>query len=134
MAQLAPGAEASVDLVVTEDMTAAAYARAAGEEFPRVLATPVMIGEMERAAAELMRPLLREGEISVGAKVEMSHFAPTPVGATLTTHARFVEQEGARFWFEVWSEDAGGTVGKGRHARAIIPRAGIEARAAERVG
>ena len=130
--QLTEGASASVEVVVTADMTAAAYARRVGERYPAVLATPVMIGEMERAAASLLEPLLADGQLSVGARVDISHTSPTPIGAAVRSHARFVGREGALFWFEVWSEDPGGTIGKGRHARAIVDVATIEEKAASR--
>ena len=130
--QLIEGASASVEVVVTADMTAAAYARRPGERYPAVLATPVMIGEMERAAATLLEPLLAGGQLSVGAKIEVSHLSPTPIGAVVRSYARFAGREGALFWFEVWSEDPGGIVGKGRHARAIVDVAIIEEKAASR--
>lgn len=115
-------------------MTAAAFAREPDERYPAVLATPVMLGEMERAAAALLKRLLADGQLSVGAKTEISHFAPTCVGAVLCSHARFLEKDSSIYWFEVWSEDAGGVVGKGRHGRAIVEAAEIEAKAAMRAG
>jgi fluoroacetyl-CoA thioesterase len=94
-----------------------------------VLATACMIREMERAAAKLMRPLLGAGQLSVGVRVEVGHVAPTPVGGIVTTRARFTVREGKLYWFEVWAEDAGGTIGKGRHARAIVDEARLLAAA-----
>ena len=126
------GVFATVRTIVDASMTAAAFAREPGERYPAVLATPVMLGEMERAAASLLKPLLTDGQLSVGAKAEVAHFAPTPVGSVLISHARFVGQEGALYWFEVWSEDAGGVVGKGRHGRALVDGENIESRAAAR--
>lgn len=129
---LVEGTTANVQTIVAAEMTAAIFARRPGERYPEVLATPYMIGEMERAAAAVLEPLLQEGQLSVGAKVEVSHFAPTPVGALLTSHARFVSQEGGIFWFDVWAEDPGGTVGKGRHGRAIVEATAITHKAASR--
>ncbi|MBK1841945.1 hypothetical protein JHL17_31565 [Azospirillum sp. YIM B02556] len=124
----------TVQLVVDKSMTADAFARDSDERYPQVLATPVMIAEMERACAALLRPMLQSGELSVGAKLDVSHVAPTPVGGQVTTSARFTGREGALYWFNVWSEDAGGKIGQGRHARAILPQSAIEARAAARAG
>lgn len=129
---LSKGANAQVSVAVETGMTAAAYARDEGEAYPDVLATPVMIGEMERACAAVLRPLLAPGEMSVGAKVEIAHTAPTPVGAVVKTKATFLEQAGPLYWFEVVSEDPAGPIGRGRHARAIVPRQAIEDRASER--
>lgn len=124
----------TVQLTVEPSMTADAFARDPDEHYPQVLATPVMIAEMERACAALLRPLLRSGELSVGAKLDVSHVAPTPVGGRVTTSARFTGREGVLYWFNVWSEDSGGKIGQGRHARAILPQAAIESRAAARSG
>ncbi|KAA0575190.1 thioesterase [Azospirillum sp. B21] len=124
----------TVRLVVDASMTADAFARDPDEHYPQVLATPVMIAEMERACAALLRPVLQSGELSVGARLDVSHTAPTPVGGQVRTSARFTGREGALYWFNVWSEDAGGKIGQGRHARAILPQSAIESRAAERAG
>ena len=51
------GAEASVALVVAPVDTAARLGVEAGEAYPEALATRTMIGEMERAAAKLLRHL-----------------------------------------------------------------------------
>lgn len=120
---------ASVETIVAESMTAEAFARGATERYPAVLATPILIGDLERACARLLEPLLEPGELSVGARIEVSHTAPTPVGARVVSHARFQEYAAPLFWFEVWSEDPGGKVGKGRIARAIVKEADILARA-----
>src|SRR4051794_28534487 len=108
-----PEAVGEVMLTVTASETAARGGIELGERYPEVFATAMMIREMERAAARLMRPLLRPGQLSVGVKVEVGHIAPTPLGGLVTTRARFVGQEGKLYWFEVWAEDAGGTIGKG---------------------
>jgi len=127
-----PGDEATLFTTVDMAMTASAVASRAGEHYPQVLGTPSLIREMERAAAAILAPHLAAGEVSVGVAVEISHLAPTPVGHELRSHARLVGREGKLFWFEVWSEDAGGSVGKGRHSRAIVDAAAIEARASRR--
>ncbi len=124
----------TVHLIVDPSMTADAFARDPDEHYPQVLATPVMIAEMERACAALLRPLLQSGDLSVGAKLEVSHIAPTPVGCQVRTSARFTGREGALYWFDVWSEDAGGKIGQGRHARAILPQSAIQSRVAARAG
>jgi predicted thioesterase len=121
-----------VILTVTASDTAARFGIELGETYPEVYATAFMIREMERAAAKLMRPLLGPGQLSVGVKVEVSHLAPTPVGGIVITRARFTAQEGKLYWFEVWAEDGGGTIGKGHHARAIVDEARLLAAAETR--
>jgi fluoroacetyl-CoA thioesterase len=65
-------------------------------------------------------------------RVEIIHTAPTPVGARVVTRARFTGQEGKLYWFDVWAEDDGGVIGKGRHARAIVTEERFLATAAAR--
>jgi len=63
---------------------------------------------------------LGEGELSVGVSVDIRHVAATPLGAAVRASARFVGREGKLYLFEVWAEDPGGEIGRGRHARAIV--------------
>ncbi|WP_152032261.1 thioesterase family protein [Pseudomonas silesiensis] len=121
-----------VDTPVTLSMTANSFATRPGESYPAVLSTPFLVSELERVCAALLVPLLTEGKVSVGVSVDIEHLAPTPVGSTLRSHARFVGQEGKLYWFEVWSEDPAGSVGRGKHARAIVDLSAIEKRAASR--
>lgn len=121
-----------VDTPVTLGMTASSFATRTGESYPAVLSTPFLVSELERVCAALLAPLLTEGKVSVGVSVDIEHLAPTPVGSTLRSHARFVGQEGKLYWFEVWSEDPAGSVGRGKHARAIVDLSAIEKRAASR--
>jgi predicted thioesterase len=88
--------------------------------FPPVFATARMVRLMEIAAARCLEPLLGEGELSVGVVVEVEHTAATPRGATVRAQARFIEQKGKLYWFEVTASDGGGPIGKARHGRAIV--------------
>lgn len=98
---------------------------AEGEALPEVFATPFMIADMERACTALLAPLLKEGDVSVGARIEVAHTAPTPVGSPVSATATFTEQAGALYWFDVVAQDAAGQIGKGRIARAIVDRAAL---------
>lgn len=104
------------------------------DEFPPVFATARMIGLMEIAAARVLQPLLGPGELSVGVTVDVSHTAPTPVGAHVTATARYAGREGKLFLFEVSVSDPGGEVGRGWHKRAIVSNERLQSGAAKRVG
>ena len=69
--------------------------------FPPVFATSRMVALMELAAARVLRPHLRPGELSVGVTLDVAHTAATPPGATVSATARFVGREGKLFVFEV---------------------------------
>lgn len=77
-----------------------------GEALPDVFATPFMIADMERACATILHPYLKDGEVSVGARIEVFHTAPTPVGSQVTATATFAAREGALYWFDVVAEDS----------------------------
>ena len=54
-----------------------------GEAGPRVLATPNMIGLMERACRDTVLPQLAPGYDTVGTHVDVFHLAAAPIGATV---------------------------------------------------
>jgi predicted thioesterase len=120
-------------LVVERGHTAAVLSVSDALAFPEVFATSRMIALMEVAAASCLVPLLEEGELSVGVTVDVRHLAPTPVGATVTATARFLERvDGKLYRFEVVAADGGGEIGRGTHDRAIVKSARLLERAARR--
>ncbi len=121
-------------LVVGPQDLASSISSQTGDEFPPVLATARMIALMEIAAARVLQPLLGPGELSVGVTIDVSHTAPTPLGAQVTATARYVRREGKLFLFEVSVADPGGEVGRGRHERAIVSNERLQSAAAKRVG
>jgi len=104
-----------------------------GDGFPAVLATYRMIALMEMAAARMMHPLLKEGELSVGVNVNTMHTAPTLVGDTITIKATFTQLQDKLYSFDVQIVDSGGRAGKGTHTRAIVNNEKLMAGAAKRV-
>ena len=70
--------------------------------------------------------------MSVGAHVDVSHSAATPIGAKVTATARYRGRDGKLFVFDVVAHDAGGEIGRGTHKRAIISRDRLLAGAARR--
>jgi predicted thioesterase len=91
-----------------------------------------MVAFMEVAAARVLRPHLREGEVSVGVSVDVVHTAATPPGATVTATARFLGKEGKLFLFEVVATDDAGEIGRGTHKRAVVGAERLVAGAARR--
>lgn len=87
---------------------------------------------MELAGARLLHPLLQAGEMSVGAHVDVSHTAATPIGATVTATATYRGRDGKLFVFEVVAYDPAGEIGSGTHKRAIVSRERLLAGAAKR--
>lgn len=95
----------------------------AGADMPAVLSTPWLIKWLEQTARETLRPLLDEGEASVGMEVEIRHLAPTPLGSTVTCTARVIFAEGSTVTFQVEASDEQEIIARGAHKRAVILKA-----------
>jgi len=67
---------------------------------PPVFATAFMVGLMEWACMEALRPHMEEGEISLGTSICVTHQAATPVGMKVIT-----------------ARDEKDLIGKGTHER-----------------
>lgn len=114
--------------------TASALSISPGDAFPAVFATSRMIALMELAAARLMKPDLKEGELSVGVSLDVRHTAPTPVGARVRAVATYLGPEGKLYRFRVEAFDEAGAIGEGQHVRAIVATERLLAGAARRKG
>ena len=128
------GASATVDLIVREADCASALKLSDDprDNFPAVFATTRMIALMELAGARILQSLLQPGEMSVGAHVDVSHIAATPIGAKVTATATYRGRDGKLFVFDVIAHDPAGEIGRGMHKRAIISRDRLLAGAAKR--
>jgi fluoroacetyl-CoA thioesterase len=111
---------AEASLVVAPKDTARHIALAPSDAFPEVFATSRMIALMELAAARAMKPLLGEGQLSVGVSLHVRHTAATPVGSKVRATATYLRTEAKLMHFRVEAFDEGGTIGSGEHARAIV--------------
>lgn len=114
------GDTAEAALTVAHSDTAAALSISSEDRFPEVLATARMAALMELAAARVLRPHLKEGELSVGYSLDVRHTAATPVGCEVKAVATFLGPEGRLFRFRVEAFDEAGLIGEGEHVRAII--------------
>jgi predicted thioesterase len=88
-----------------------------------VMATPRVVLLCERATCEAIAPELKEGETSVGMRVEMAHLQPVAIGQTVTAEASVERTEGRRVVFTVSVTSPNGLVAAGKITRAIVDRA-----------
>ncbi len=86
----------------------------------RVLATPSMIGFMERVATGLIQQRLPPGISSVGVHVDVRHLAATPVGVEVRVACEVTGVEGRRVDFKVEAWDEVELIGQGAHQRYVI--------------
>ena len=124
---------ATAQLTVSETDLASALRFERGDDFPRVFATSRLVALMEVAAARLLRPHLREGELSVGVTVDIVHTVATPLHGTVIATATYAGRDGKLFVFEVLAADDAGEVGRGTHKRAIVTADRLTAGAAKRM-
>lgn len=110
------GIKGRAELTVTEADTA----RAAGSGSLEVFATPFMVALMEKAACESIQPYLEEGQSSVGTKLDVAHYAATPVGMRVWTETEVTGVDGRKITFSVKAYDEVGFIGEGTHERFLV--------------
>jgi fluoroacetyl-CoA thioesterase len=89
-------------------------------DMPPVFATAYMVGFIEWACIEAIRPWLEPGEHTVGTHVNVSNMAATPVGMNVTAFVELVEVEGRKLRFRVTCRDEVDIIGEGTHERVVI--------------
>jgi fluoroacetyl-CoA thioesterase len=87
---------------------------------PQVFATGFMVGLMEWACIDALKPHLEEGEGSLGIHIDVTHVAATPPGMEVTVHATCTRIDGRRIAWHVRAEDEVELIGEGSHQRAIV--------------
>jgi predicted thioesterase len=110
------GMKAEIELVVEQQHTAMAF----GSGGVKVLATPMMIGLMEKAALTAVDAHLGEGFATVGTIVNAKHMAATPVGMKVKAVAVLTNIEGKKLTFDIEAFDEKEKIGEGTHERFII--------------
>ncbi len=94
------------------------------QQMPQVFATGYMVGLMEWACIEAIRPHLDwPREQSLGTQVSFSHLAATPPGLTITVDVTLDRIDGRRLIFSVTAHDGIDRITQGTHERVIIDAA-----------
>ena len=119
MSELTVGLKHTAKVKVTDEMTPA-HLRS---EPLRVLATPNMIGLIERTAIECVQPYLAPGQATVGTRVDVAHLAGTLVGMTATITVELTAIDRRKLSFRVEVRDEVDEAGKGTHERFIVDAA-----------
>jgi fluoroacetyl-CoA thioesterase len=119
-----------VGLLGTADLTVtpAHTAPRVGSGRIAVLATPVMINLIEAAALTAVEHLLPAGHQSLGIRLDVRHFAATPVGLRVTATAEVTAVEGRTITFRVQAHDQREAIGEGLHERVVVNVARFDAR------
>jgi fluoroacetyl-CoA thioesterase len=102
-------------------------------EMPEVFATGYLVGLLEWACIEAMRPHLDwPREQSLGTHVNFSHLAATPPGLTVTVDVRLDKVDGRKLTFSITAHDGVDKITEGTHERVVIDSARFAARLTEK--
>lgn len=111
-----PGQLASTEIVVGTRDTA----HHVGSGKIKVLATPVMVMQLEEAALNAVEGLLPDGYQTVGTRLDIKHIAATPVGMRVRAYAEVVKVTGRTILFKVWADDERERISEGEHERVVV--------------
>jgi fluoroacetyl-CoA thioesterase len=113
---IATGRSGSAELLVAPEHTAPRV----GSGRIAVLATPVLINLIEAAALAAVEHLLPGGYQSLGIRLDVRHFAATPVGLRVTATAEVLAVEARTIRFRVEARDERELIGDGQHERVVV--------------
>ena len=100
-------------------------------QMPEVLATGYLVGLLEWACIEAVRPYLDwPREQSLGTHVSVSHLAATPPGLTVTVDVTLDKVDGRKLAFSISAHDGVDLICEGTHERFVIDSARFNARVA----
>ena len=103
------------------------------QQMPEVLATGYLVGLLEWACIEALRPHLDwPREQSLGTHVSFSHLAATPPGLMVTVDVRLDRIEGRKLTFTISAHDGVDKITEGTHERTVIDGARFAAKVAEK--
>ena len=119
---IVPGITHTLSLQVNDRLLVTAFAPhfSGFADLPPVFATAFLVGFMEWACIEALKPYLLDGENTVGTHVYLSHVAPTPMGMNVTAQVELVEVKGRTLRFRVDCYDECDLIGSGFHERTVI--------------
>ena len=127
--RIKPGLKGTSELLVAEEHTAPRV----GSGRVHVLATPVMINVIEAAALAAIEHLLPEGYQSLGTRLDIRHFAATPVGMRVRAEVEVVGLEKRTVTFRVSVADEKEPVGDGTHERMVVNVSRFDVRVQDKV-
>ena len=130
LSALRVGLRGAAEIVVGDEHTAPFV----GSGRVRVLATPVMINLMEAAALDAAEALLPAGHQSLGIRLDVRHYAATPVGMRVRVSAELIKIEGRTLTFRVEARDEKEAIGDGLHERVVVNVARFDERVRRKTG
>lgn len=122
--ELRNGLTGRAELTVGNEQTAPHV----GSGVVAVLATPVLVNLLEAAALDAAERFVPAGQQTVGIRLDIRHFAATPMGMKVRAQAEVINVDGRMISFRVWAEDEVELIADGTHDRVIITLEKFDAR------
>ena len=116
MKELTKGITGTSELTVSEKELAVNV----GSGSLEVLATPVMVMLMEKAACTCISDFLEGDETTVGTEMKVKHISATPKNMKVCAEAELIEINGRELIFSVKAYDEAGDIGEGIHKRFLV--------------
>jgi fluoroacetyl-CoA thioesterase len=132
---LTPGLTSQFRFLVPADKTVPhLYPESASfRQMPQVLATGYLVGLLEWACIEAIKPHLDwPREQSLGTLVNVTHLAATLPGMTITVDVRLDNIDGRKLAFSVSAHDGMDKISAGTHERFVIDAERFHAKLAEK--
>lgn len=114
----ARGDSETIEIVVTEDMTATV----GGREIHPIYGTGALVAHMEEVCRALLEPHLEPDEEGVGYRIEAQHASPATVGTKLTVTATVADVGPQRLLCEVAVRDGNRRVANGSFEQRVVDR------------
>lgn len=98
----------------------------------RVYATPSIVHDLEYACRDLILAHLEDGQDSVGARVEIEHLKPTPMGMAVSHVVTVEEVKGRSVTCSIEVHDSMEKVATARHMRFVVDVARLKKAVAQK--
>ena len=86
----------------------------------RVYATPELVRDIEMTCRDLILEHVKEGQDSVGTRIDVSHIAATPIGMWVDITVTVNSVDGRAVTMEISAQDPVEQICRGSHSRFIV--------------
>jgi fluoroacetyl-CoA thioesterase len=112
----ARGTTVTTNIVVGSDMSA----RIDGREIHPVYGTGALVADIERICRGILEPHLEDGEEAVGARLEILHRSPVPIGETIALTATVATVGPLTLVCEILVRHGGSNVARGSFEQRLV--------------
>lgn len=96
------------------------------EDLPQVLGTFILTKWMEQIAGYMVQSYLLDGDLTVGAQIDIEHVAPSPVGMNISIESSLIKVDGISLHFNIVAYDDVELIARAKHKRTVISRPLLE--------